>query len=134
MPDFTKLWNRIYLLGPNPLNLSRSDYIFFWVAVSFVVLGIVAKVWAMRAEATSPHRYLFARLFHSLVTMGIFILLWAGARFENIPYLSLHIVVLFLFLIFLIWLGFIAKYFFGGFLRQRKIWADEMLKRKYLPR
>lgn len=132
--DFTKLWNPRYLLGPNPLDLSRSDYIFFWIAVGFVVVGIIAKLLVLREEYGSPRRILLGRLYHLFATMGVLVLIWVGFRFENIPWLSTHFLALLLLLICLVWLGFIAKYFFMEFLRQQKIWADELLKRKYLPR
>lgn len=131
--DFTKLWDKTYLLGPNPLDLSRSDLIFFWVTLAFIVAGIISKIMAVRAETGSPSKFLFRRLFHLFATMGILILLWIGFRFENIPWLSTHVVVLFLFLIWFIWTGFIAKYFVTKFRGEERIWKEEAIKRKYLP-
>lgn len=133
MLDFTKLWDKTYLLGPNPVELSRSDLIFFWAALAFTALGIAAKVFAWRAEIASPQKYFMNRLYHLFLTMGVLVLLWAGLRFENIPWLSTHIVILGLILIWFVWLVFIAKYFFREFPRQKKIWDEERIKRKYLP-
>lgn len=134
MLDFTKLWNKAYIFGPNPIDLSRSDHIFFWLALGLVVAGIVAKLLVFRQDRDSPRRFLLNRLFHLFVTMGFFVLLWAGFRFENIPWLSTHFLVLLLFLISLVWFGFIFKYFVWGYRHQQKIWHDETVKRKYLPR
>lgn len=131
--DFTKLWDKRYLLGPNPLDLSRSDLIFLWMAIGFLVLSVAAKVTVLKQDKDSPRRFLASRLFHLLATMGILMLVWAGSRFENIPWLSTHVVVLSLLLIALVWFGFIAKYFLGDFKRQLKLWREEVLKRKYLP-
>lgn len=132
MLDFTKLWDRRYLFGPNPFDFSRSDHIFFWLAVVLLILAAAAKIFSINIEAGSPKRYLLGRVFNFAITIGILSLLWAGARHENIPWLSRHIVVLAVFLIGFLWVGFIAKYFFGNFGFQQKTWQDEQLKHKYL--
>ncbi len=134
MPDFTKLWDGKYLFGPNPAAVSRSDVIFLWAGALMVALAILAKILALRAERESPSRFLWNRFFHNFLTMGILVLLWAGARYENIPWLAAHIVVLGLLLIALIWLGFIGRYLFAKHRLQSKTWEAEKLKRKYLPR
>ncbi|MBI4050539.1 MAG: hypothetical protein HY396_00995 [Candidatus Doudnabacteria bacterium] len=132
MLDFTKLWNKTYLFGPNPIELVRSDFIFFWTSLALVAAGIILKIFAIKNSLDSPKRYLFNRLFHLCFTMGLLILLWFGFRFENIPWLSTHFVVLSLLLIWLVWLVFIGKYFFSQYRAQQKIWQDEAIKRKYL--
>src|SRR3989344_2776741 len=132
MFDFTKLWDKAYLFGPNPLDLSRSDIIFFWCAIGFIVMSIVSKFLAFRHRAASPHHFLFNRFFHLFLTMGILVAIWAGARRENIPWIGTHFLALVLFLIWVIWLGFILKYFLGRFRHDRNIWKDEQIKRKYL--
>ncbi len=132
MLDFTKLWDRSYLLGPNPLDLSRSDTIFFWVSLVFLVVAVVGKVIALRAPADGPKRYLFNRFFHLFLTIGIFTLVWVGTRFENIPWLSAHIVVLILFLIWFTWLVFIALFYFQKYRYSQRQWEDEAVKQKYL--
>lgn len=132
--DFTKLWNVRYLFGPNPLDLSRSDIIFFWSAAGFLLLAIVAKIAVLRQEPDSPQEFLFGRLFHLFLTTGALALLWMGLRFENIPWLSTHILVLAAYLMFLVWLGFIATYLFLKFPAQQRQWMEEKTKRKYLPR
>lgn len=134
MPDITKLWNPIYLFGPNPIDLSRSDHIFFWIAVGFVVAGLVAKLLSRTSPPASPRRGLSNRFFRLFATMGILVSMWIGLRFENIPWLGTHIVVLFLLLVFLIWLFFIGKYLIGGFRRQEHAWQEEQIKQKYLKR
>ncbi len=133
MPDFTKLWNKIYLLGPNPLEMTRSDMIFFIAALGFVVIAIICKIFILRQESGDPKKLLGARLFHLFVTIAILVLIWAGARFENIPLVSTHVVVLFLFLIWGVWLVFIVKYFFTRYRQARRNWQEEQVKRKYLP-
>lgn len=132
MLDFSKLWDKVYLLGPNPLELSRSDRIFFWIAAVFVVLAVLAKIGVLRQPKDSPRRLLFSRFFHKFATIGILVLVWFTLRFENIPWLSTHIVVVFLVLVWLTWLMFIARYFFSRFRKAQKLWEDEALKRRYL--
>jgi Ca2+/Na+ antiporter len=130
--DFTKLWDKTYLFGPNPLDISRSDRIFFLVAIVFVVCGIISKVLAARQPSRSPRQHLLNRLYHLFLTSGFLVLLWVGARFENIPWIAAHVVVLLLFLIWLAWLLFIAKYFFKEYHIHQKLWKEEELKQKYL--
>lgn len=134
MIDFTKFWDKQYLLGPNPLELSRSDNIFFWTAPIFIVAGILAKFLAARNQPASPKNFLFSRFTHLFIVMGLLILLWVGARFENIPWISTHLVVFILFLIWLIWLVYIGKYFVKEFRNRQKTWHEEELKRRYLPK
>lgn len=130
--DFTKLWDKKYLLGPNPLELSRSDLLFFWVSLIFLAAALVLKLLVVKKEKGNPCYYLFGRLFHLFLTIGLLVLLWVGARFENIVWLSTHIVVISLFLIGLVWLGFIGKYFIKDFSKQKRFWEEEKLKQKYL--
>ncbi len=132
MLDFTKLWDKTYLLGPNPIELSRSDWLFFWASAVFVIAGIAAKLLASRQEHGSPRRFLFNRLFHACLTAGLLILLWTGTRFENVPWLSTHVTVLVLFLGWALWLGFIVWYLLRKFGREQKLWQEQALKRKYL--
>jgi hypothetical protein len=132
MFDFTKLWDKAYLFGPNPLDLTRSDFIFFWCAIGFVVISVVSKIFAIKQRSGSPQRFLYNRFFHLVLTMGILIFIWVGARRESIPWIETHFLVLLLFAISLVWFAFIFKYFTGQFRRDRKIWKDEETKRKYL--
>lgn len=132
MFDVTKLWDKRYLFGPNPIDLTRSDHIFFWISLVFVVAAILSKIIASTQQNGSPKKFLMNRFFRAFLTMGILILLWTGARFENIPWLSTHILLLFLFLIWLVWLFFIAKYFLKDYRGQQENWESEQVKQKYL--
>lgn len=132
MLDFTKLWDKTYLFGPNPIELSRSDWGFFWLAVGFVLFSLIAKVLAIKSESESPDKLLRNRFFHLFLTVGILLLLWSGMRFENIPWLSTRLLALLLLFLWLLWLAFIARYLFSSFRVQKKAWEAELLKRKYL--
>ena len=134
MLDFTKLWNKTYLLGPNPFDFSRSDRAFFALAAAFIALSVIVFFLRRRADHGSPQNYLLSRIFHLFFTMGIFLLIWVGARFENAPGLSLHIFPLFLLLIFIIWAGAIGRYYFTRHRPAVKVWEEEKLKAKYLSR
>lgn len=133
MLDFTKLWDKAYLFGPNPFSFSRSDFIFFGLAIALVAAAAVFKILVLRADKDSPRRFLLLRYFHLTATAGILTLLWAGARFENIPWLSTHFLVLLMFLGWLFWLGFILKYYFRQYRHVLRAWQEEKIKRKYLP-
>jgi hypothetical protein len=134
MPVFSKLWDVKYLFGPNPLDLSRSDIWFFWSAAIMVVLGLLLKIFAVRSETNSPTRLLFNRFYHLFLTVGFLVFLWVGLRFENIPWLGTHVVVLALDLLFIVWLVFILIYFLGKYQKHIRAWRDEKTKQKYLSR
>ncbi|MDP3741083.1 MAG: hypothetical protein Q8R08_02030 [bacterium] len=134
MIDFTKIWDPKYLFGPNPTSLSRSDHIFFWIAIVFIVAAVGAKIFSAKDNSQSPKKYLFRRLFALFLTSGLLTMLWVGSRYENIPWLSTHFVVLIILLSWFIWLAFIGKYVVKNFFSQQKLWEEEELKRKYLTR
>lgn len=133
MPDFTKLWDSKYLFGLNSAVLTRSDWIFLYAAAGFVVAAVVAKILAVRKEPASPLRFLLNRAFHLFLTTGLLSLLWVGFRYENIPWLSTHIVVLAIWFIDLVWAAYIVKYYFQVYPGRRKAWEEEKIKKKYLP-
>jgi hypothetical protein len=132
--NISKLWDLKYLFGPNPTDLSRSDIWFFWSAAAMVVLGLIFKIIAIRSEINSPTRLLLNRFYHLFLTIGLLVFLWAGLRFENIPWLGTHVVVLGLLLIFLVWLGFIAVYLAWKYPKFFRAWRDEKTRQKYLSR
>lgn len=133
MLDITKLWDKNYLFGSFP-GLVRSDYIFSATAAIFIVLGIIAKLWAMRLENESPKKKLLSRYFRLNFTVGILISLWFGARYEAIPWLATHFVVLVLLIIWAVWLFFVVRENLTRYRRQQSLWEEDVLKRKYLPR
>lgn len=132
MLDITKLWNTKYLFGPNPIILSRSDYIFFYLAAAIFVLGIVCKILIMRKEQGDPKRYFLNRLFHLGLTIGLLLLLWSSARYENIPWIGTHFVALMLLLIAAVWLGFILWYRIRIYPPQARRFREEKVKEQYL--
>lgn len=132
MPDFTKLWDYEYIFGPNPIDMTRSDWVFLYAATAGVVIAIIIKIFVWRTEQGNPRRFFLNRLFHLFFTIGLLALLWAGFRYENIPWLSTHFVVLAIILIGLIWAAYIAKFAIIEFPGQRRVWEDQKIKMKYL--
>ena len=132
MPDFTKLLQSRYLFGPNPLALSRSDNIFLWVAAAFALLGVASKILALRRGQNDPRRVLWNRLWHAFFTTGFLLLVWFGARYENIPWIGTHFVALFLLLIGFVWLGFIAWYRIKTYPGAVHRYQEENVRQKYL--
>lgn len=132
MFDFTKFWDKRYLFGPNPFILSRSDQIFFGIAIALVVLCAAAKIIVWRAEHGSPRKILFGRLFHLFLTIGILLGIWYGARIERIPWIYTRFTALLILALGAVWFVFIARYYFKSFRSAQKSWEDEQLKYKYL--
>ena len=134
MLDVTKLWNKTYLFGPSFMGLTRSDKIFFWFAVVFLSTAIAAKVAMWYTEAGRPKKVLLGRIFHLFLTASLLLLLWYGARVEQIPWIATHISALLVFVLFFIWLGFIVSFFWRKYRRLEELWAEEKIKQKYLSR
>lgn len=133
MIDFTKLWDIDYLFGPNPVDLQRSDHVFFWIMIALIAMSAIAKLFAWRQDKGSPAHFLYSRFFHLFLTVGILMLIWFGARRENIPWIGTHFVVLMILLIWLVWLVFIGKYYLQKFRIQQDNWKSEERRHKYLP-
>ena len=134
MFDFTKLWDKRYLFGPNPFDLTRSDQIFLGIALAAVVLAFIAKIIVWRAERESPKKVLFSRLFHLFLTTGLLLGLWYGARVQRIPWIYTHFTALLVLAIGLVWSVFIARYYWRRYRPLEQSWKDDQIKRKYLSR
>ena len=134
VPDFTKLWSKTYLFGPAGFELSRSDKGFFFTAVVLIAAGLIFKFVQISREQGSPARLLLARFFHLFFTIGVFLLIWSGAREQGIPWVSTHFLALLLGVVFLVWLAFILRYYFGKHRSLTESWAEEKIKKKYLVR
>lgn len=134
MLDFTKFWDKRYLFGPNPFDLTRSDQIFFGIAIASVVLCAAAKIFVWRAERNSPKKNLFSRLFHLFLTMGIFLGVWYAARFERIPWIYTHFTALLILALGAVWFAFIARYYWKSYRNLQRDFNEEEIKRKYLSR
>jgi hypothetical protein len=132
MLDLTKLWDITYLFGPNPIELSRSDKIFFVLGVLLILVSIGFKFAAVRQAGGSPKKFLQNRVFHWGLTMGILVLVWTAMRFENIPWLSVRFLALILFIVSAVWLFYILRYFLKQYRDQQKSWEEELVKKKYL--
>ncbi len=134
MLDFTKLWDKRYLFGPNPFDLTRSDYIFLGIAIACVALAFIAKIIHWRAEKESPRKILFSRLFHLFLTTGLLLGLWYGARVQRIPWIYTHFTALLILVISLAWFGFIARFYWKRYRALAQSWKEEKIKFKYLAR
>ena len=134
MFDFTKLWSTAYLFGPAGFELVRSDKVIFYASLISIALAIVIKIFVLAKPKMSPVAVLLSRFFHLFLTMGILVLIWVGAREQAIPWISTHFMALVLFIISVVWLGYIVKYYFRKYRHEVKDWQDEQVKRKYLSR
>ncbi len=134
MLDVTKLWDKTYLFSPSFTSFTRSEHIFFWTAVVFLVLGVAAKIVVWYTEAGRPKKVLFGRFFHLFLTSGLLLMLWYGARVEQVPWISAHISALLVFVVFFVWLVFIVSFFWRKYRKLEESWSEQKIKQKYLAR
>lgn len=133
MLDLTKLWSAEYLFGPNFEGLTRSDNIFLWLGIILIAISFGLKIYSFRKPQSSPEAHFLKRLFVACLTTGMIVGIWAVLRWQNIPWLSVRILVLLVWIGFIIWIGFIVKYRLFEYPSQRQLWEDEQTKNKYLP-
>jgi uncharacterized membrane protein (DUF485 family) len=78
-------------------------------------------------------RRLISKFFYLSLNIGITGLIWYGIRYENTPIFSMHFWAGLILLIGLIWLGFVLKYLFFDFSKEKREYDHEQVKSRYIP-
>ncbi len=112
--------------------LTKSDKVLTFWFVGLLVLGLI--LWIATYFTSNPVKMkVLSRFFHLFLTIGLLGLAWAGIRFENTPIFSLRSWAGLIFLIGLVWLGFIVKYLIFNFRKELKGFEQEQIKMRYMP-
>ncbi len=103
-----KLWFNLY----PPAMQSWILYFFLVVFSLFLLLGILGKVYLLKAKIEKLYRRAFSKIGNMLIIMGLAGLsLWVFA-YEQIPVLSMRFFYIIWFACLLVWIYFLYKYIF----------------------
>lgn len=113
------------------IGLVRSDKVFLITGAIFVALAVVFRI--LKALAKHPIKAkLLAKFYVWVLTLGLALVVWFGARYQNVRFFGTHFVALLMFLAGLVWLIFILVYWMRKFPSEKQQWDKEQLKQKYL--
>ncbi len=101
MLNFHKLYSFDYLFTVNRISLTRSDKIFFVLAMGFVLLAIVLKIAAHYAPSQVDKKYR-DKFYGLFLTAGLLEMFWFAMRYQDIRFFGSHFLALIILLIGLI--------------------------------
>ncbi|HEV8601236.1 MAG TPA: hypothetical protein VGQ87_01405 [Patescibacteria group bacterium] len=112
--------------------LNNYDQLFGYIFLGLAVLGLA--LWGLAWVVKHPTvKTLLNRLAAWTFSTGISGLVWFAFRYENTPIFGKRFWAGLAFLVGIIWLGFILKYFFFRYFKDKKEYDDFQLKSKYMP-
>lgn len=132
MIDFKKLIQPSYILDSQP-----RQFQFLLPAVIIFGAAVIASIliWIFLKTSKAPYKEkIKSAISNWLLWLGISGLILVFFRWQEIPYLSARILFEILFLVFLIWLGFILKYLIFNYKKDKDNFAERMRFEKYLPK
>jgi hypothetical protein len=124
------LFSQNYLFGPNIGIFSRSDKGYFLVGLLMIVVAVGLSIYK-RVIKDKLKKHLVKVWRRMFVTIGILGMLWAVLRYELVPFFSMHIVIWVIYLIGLIWILFILKYWFIDYKKERMDAMRDQQMKKY---
>ncbi len=127
----SKLLSTQYLFGPTIPGFSRSDHYFLNISVILIAIGILLMLLTYFVSHPVQKKFVH-RLTDLALTIGILSLLWTGLRYELVQYLSMHFLVLLVYLIGAIWFGFIVRLWFKNYRAEHNAYEREKLRQKYM--
>lgn len=113
--------------------LHPADKVIFYTGLAAVVLAIVIKLGAMYAPTPVDAKYR-NKLFRIFLTVGISAVGWFGLRYQNVTFFGTHFIAGLIFLIGFIWLLVLAVKMLKSYSTEKKLWENEQVRMKYLPK
>lgn len=120
-----------YLIGGTIPGFAPSDKFFLLISAILVVVGIALWIFT-KATKSKLQKDLFSRWQVLSLTIGLAGLIWAGMRYELIRFLSMHIIVILIYVAGLYWAFTIVRYWLGEYRGLKKQLELEQQKSKYL--
>ncbi len=127
----SKIFTQQFFFASN-LAFSRVDKILAAAFAAMLVLAAIFWTLALLQKKSPIVARLYRRFIGGLVIFGFFGGLWVALRFLFIPILGTRFAIAVVMAAFLFWLYFPLKYLFFKFSRERKQWAEQQLKNRYL--
>lgn len=120
-----------YLFGGTIPGFSPSDKFFLILSAILVIAGIALWIFS-KASKSKLQKDLLMRWQALSLTIGLSGLVWAGMRYELVRILSMHIIVILIYIAGLYWAFRIVRYWLGEYRRLKKQLEVEQQKSKYL--
>jgi len=122
-----------FLFQINRLALEKIDKGFFVLGAVFIIFAIVLKMASLYAPTPVDAKYR-QNFFVFFLSIGILLVIWFAARFENVMFFGSHFVAFLIVLVGLIWFVFILTSFIKHYGEEKREWMKEQVKLKYLPK
>ncbi len=121
-----------YLFEINRVLVETLDKWFFVVGLVLVILAIVFKLAVLYAPDPVNKKYR-QKFFSLFLSVGVSLMVWYGARVENVNFFGTHFVAWLIVLIGLVWFFWVVAKIIRNFGKDKREWDKEQVKRKYLP-
>lgn len=122
----------VFNQNPGPFIHNYGKYLMIFFAV-FVVAGAVAYAASIKKQYSPLVRKSIAKISNFLLTIGIVTILLVFCREESVLFFSMPFLLYLWFILALVWLFFLYKYFFKTIPQRKKEIAERKEKEKYLP-
>lgn len=131
MFDFKEIFSQEFFFAIDRVRIHRSDWAVLIFGGALVILGVVKTV-LKRYRANPVAKALLGRFAKLFLTIGFLEAFWFGLRYQEVVWFGTRIVPVLIFLVGIVWLGFILKYYFGIYRVEQANWQKEQQKLKYL--
>jgi len=125
-------FNYLVEATPHFSMLFILPFLVFFVLI--LTAAIVSQFWAKKFPKDSPHRRLLLGIKLPLIIFSLAGLLLIFFNWQELPYLSMKILLVVLQVGFAVWLFFFLFYLIKKFPKELVIWQNKMRKQKYLKR
>lgn len=127
------LTDKYFWFSQPSLILNTYDKVFFLVFCGLFVLSLV--LWGVKAMTANPVTKKMLGHWRSFaITIGAVGMLWFVFRYENTPVFAKRTWAAVIMLAGLVWIGFLFKYMFTNYRREKSEYSANQLKSKYMPK
>jgi hypothetical protein len=135
MPNLKSFFLPQRLFDSNPGTQCKFYVHLIVIFTAMIALAIIIRFFAIRFTKGNPVRIkLLRKIYYCFLvcgTAGYFLLFF---RYENVRFLACRFLLLFLFLVFIVWLGFILIYLWRKYPKEFKEYQDFICRAKYMPK
>jgi amino acid transporter len=126
------LFTQDFLIAPSFAGLSSiSDKTFTTLAILLVAFGVFFSV-LIRRTKNPVKKDLYSRWSRLSYTISLLAIIWVFFRYEEIPQISAHWIILLIYLIGLIWAVNIIRYVLNAYKPRLDAYNKDQMKKKYM--